>query len=218
MKVKNRMSKNPYCISKNTSISKALEIMSQYKFHRIPVVDDDNKLIGLLTEGTIAANTPSNATSLSIYELNYLISKTKTEEIMIKNVITAEPDMLLEEAALLMRNNDISCLVVIDDERHVVGIITQNDIFDAFIDVFGYYRNGMRYEIKVKEDVPGVLNKITQIFYDHNGNILDLTVFKTDEIVDIIVLASGVDDEEVKKTLEEAGFEVTVSENQHTIK
>jgi len=217
MIVKNRMSKNPYCISKNTNISKALEIMSQYKFHRIPVVDDDNKLIGLLTEGTIAANTPSTATSLSMYELNYLISKTKTADIMLKKVITATPDMLLEEAALLMRNNDIGCLVVVDDNKHVEGIITQNDIFDAFIDVLGYYRSGIRYNIKVSNDVPGVLNKITKIFYDNNGNILDLTVFRTGDIVDIIVIASDHNEKAVQEALDLAGFETLVGKNKHTI-
>jgi acetoin utilization protein AcuB len=217
MKVKNRMSKNPYCISKNTSISKALEIMSQYKFHRIPVVDDDNKLMGLLTEGTIAANTPSTATSFSMYELNYLISKTKTEDIMLKKVVTATPDMLLEEAALLMRNNDIGCLVVVDEDKHVEGIITQNDIFEAFIDVLGYYRNGTRYNIKVSNDVPGVLNKITKIFYDNNGNILDLTVFKTGEIVDIIVIAGEHDEKAVAEALKKEDFVYTIVKNQHTI-
>jgi len=218
MYVENKMSLNPYCIDKDTSVSKALEIMSQYKFHRIPVVDKDNKLLGLITEGTIAENTPSTATSLSIYEVNYLISKSKVEDIMIRKVVTGKKTMLLEEAALLMRNNDIGCLVIVDDENTVEGIITQNDIFDAFIQVLGYYRKGMRYEIKVSTDIPGVLNKITNIFYENGANILDLTVFKNNDDVDIIVLAQDVDDKKIVQAILDEGYFCKAVLNEHMIK
>ena len=74
MYVKDHMTKNPYCITSDTSISKSLEIMDQHGFHRLPVIDGNGKLIGLVTEGLISENSGSNRTSLSIYELNYLIT------------------------------------------------------------------------------------------------------------------------------------------------
>ena len=73
MYVRNRMTANPYCISKDTSISTALDMMAEGNFHRLPVVDG-KRLLGLVTEGLISEHTPSKATSLSIYELNYLLS------------------------------------------------------------------------------------------------------------------------------------------------
>ena len=93
MYVRNRMTANPYCISKDTAISTALDIMAEHGFHRLPVVEGKH-LVGLVTEGVISEHSPSKATSLSIYELNYLLSKTKCEDVMIKNVITISPDVL----------------------------------------------------------------------------------------------------------------------------
>ena len=134
MYIKDQMTRNPYCISPKTTISKALEIMSVNSFHRLPVVDSDYNLLGLITAGMISDKTPSKATSLSIYELNYLLSRTSVEEIMEKDVKTINPDALLEEAASKMRLYDISCLPVVENDK-VVGIITHNDIFKAFIDL-----------------------------------------------------------------------------------
>jgi len=217
MFINDYMSKNPYCITKDTTVSKALEIMSQYNFRRIPVVDENKVLIGLVTESTISENTPSNATSLSIYELNYLISKTKVEDIMVRKVNTVKKEMLLEEAALMMRNNNVQSLVVVDDDLKVEGIITQNDIFDAFIDILGYYRKGIRFEIKIKEDSVGVLNKITNIFYVNNANILDVTVFHNSNIIDVVILASTNDPDLVLSELEKNGYKASAELNEHVI-
>lgn len=206
MYVKDRMTANPYCINKDTTISTALDIMSDRNFHRIPVVDG-KRLVGLVTEGTIAENTPSKATSLSIYELNYLLSKNKVDAVMIKNVITVNPDALLEEAAVLMRKNDIGCLVVTEKEE-VVGIITQNDIFEAFIDLLGYYEEGTRYVIKIKEDKTGVLAKITECFFDSHAHITNLAVYHREQIIDVVIRARNVVPDEMKKKLTESGFEV----------
>ena len=134
MYVRNRMTANPYCISKDTSISTALDVMAEHGFHRLPVVEGKH-LVGLVTEGVIAEHSPSKATSLSIYELNYLLSKTKCDSVMIKNVITISPDVLLEEAAVVMRKNKVGCLVVVENDE-VVGIITHNDIFDSFVELY----------------------------------------------------------------------------------
>lgn len=174
MLVKDRMTANPYCIRKDTSISAALDLMAERDFHRIPVVDGQ-ELVGLVTEGTIAENTPSKATSLSVYELNYLLAKSTVESVMIKDVVTIHPDALLEEAAVLMRQHDIGCLVVTEG-RKVVGIITQNDIFEAFIDLLGYYEEGSRYVIQIAEDKPGVLADLTGLFFDETAQITNLAV------------------------------------------
>ena len=112
MYVKDIMVTSITTTSKDTSVSKALDIMQSNNFHRLPVVDDNNYLIGLLTESIIAKNTPNDASSLSIYELNYLLNKLKVEDVMIKEVHTIHPDSLLEEAAVKLRSHDIGCLPV----------------------------------------------------------------------------------------------------------
>lgn len=206
MYVKDRMTPNPYCISKDTAISTALDIMADRNFHRIPVVDG-KKLVGLVTEGTIAENTPSKATSLSIYELNYLLSKNKVDSVMIRDVVTIAPSALLEEAAVLMRKNDIGCLVVVENNE-VVGIITQNDIFEAFVDLLGYYEEGTRYVIEVSEDKPGVLAELTGCFFSSNAHITNLAVYHRSEIIDVVIRARNVDSTIMKETLREKGFKV----------
>ena len=131
MYVKDRMVKDPVCIGPETKISEALSKMTD--FHRMPVVDEQHHLIGLVSAGMIEESTATKTTSLSIYELNYLLHKMSVEEIMIRDVVTISPDALLEEAAVTMRKNNVGCLPVVDPEGKVIGIITHNDIFEAFI-------------------------------------------------------------------------------------
>ncbi len=211
MYVKDWMTKDPYCISKDTSISAALDIMQDRDFHRIPIVEG-KKLVGLVTEGTIAEHTPSKATSLSMHELNYLLSKNKVDAVMIKNVITISPDALLEEAAVLMRKHTIGCLVVVEKDE-VVGIITQNDIFEAFIDLMGYYREGQRYVIEIEEDKPGVLAKIGQCFSDESISISNLAVYHRPDRIEVVVLANGNNGDKMKQVLTDKGYKVVSVHN-----
>ncbi len=211
MFIKDRMTSNPYCINQDTSISNALDIMESNSFHRLPVVEN-GKLIGLITESTIENNTPGQATSLSIYELNYLLSKTSVKEIMIKDVITISKDALIEEAAVLMRKQNIGCLVVVDEDNLVIGIITRNDILDAFIDLLGYNRKGNRFVIYDVEDKPGAFHKITELFYNLGANIYNLGVYHQNNQVDVVAIVKGDDPKLLKLKLEELGYVVSVSE------
>jgi acetoin utilization protein AcuB len=95
MYVKDHMTPNPYTITKDVVISKAVEIMRKNHFHRLPVVDEQGKLIGLVTGGLVEEKSGASSTSLSIYELNYLLSKTKVQDIMIKHVTTITQDLFV---------------------------------------------------------------------------------------------------------------------------
>ena len=208
MYVKDSMSINPYCVSPDTSVSKALDIMSMNNFHRLPVVDEEGNLLGLVTEGIIAESSPSKATSLSIHEINYLLSKATVESIMIKDVMTISPDSLLEEAALKIRKNQIGCLPVLLNKK-VVGIITGNDLFDALVNLLGYKVKGSRYVIKVDEDKAGVIAKITTCFANNNINIENVSTFRGERGIEIIVVTSDENFEVMKSKLTEEGFNVT---------
>ncbi|MBQ1740655.1 MAG: CBS domain-containing protein [Erysipelotrichaceae bacterium] len=142
MYVKDNMVSGPITIGPDQSVSEAIDLMSENGLHRLPVVDKNGKLAGLITEGVITSNTPNNATSLSVFELNYLLNKLTIKDIMIKDVITIGKDALLEEAATILRKNDIGCLPVVDEDNTLIGIITHNDIFTAFIDLLGYNHVG----------------------------------------------------------------------------
>ena len=207
MYVKDNMIPGPITIKADQSVSEAVDLMSENKLHRLPVVDDQGKLIGLVTESVISRNTPNSASSLSVFELNYLLNKLKISDIMIKDVITIGKDALLEEAATILRKYDIGCLPVTEEDSRLIGIITHNDIFTAFIDLLGYNHNGMRYVISITEDKPGVLEDICRIFKEEDISISNLAVYNNTRGIEVVVIAKGYDDITLK--LKDAGYNVT---------
>ena len=209
MYIKDHMTKNPVTVTGDVSLSKATEIMGQGKFHRLPVVDGDGKLIGLVTGGLVEESSGARNTSLSIYELNYLLNRTKVSDIMIRDVVSIGPDEFLEEAALRMENNEISALPVVDQDNKVIGIITEKDIFKAFVDLMGYTIQGTRFVLKV-EDRPGEFAKICKLFADEDANLEGIAVYHNEERgVECVIKATGeVSVEKMQKVLEDAGFEL----------
>ena len=175
MYVKNRMTSDVVTISSDASIATAFQLMMEKKCSQLPVVDG-HKIVGLVTEKLLTEVSPSKATTLSIYELNYLLSKTKVKDIMKSNIITVEPDILLEEAAVLMRNHDINSLPVVENTSHLVGIITKIDIFDAFIELIGVNDAGTRIALEVKDEL-GTIAEICQIIKGHGININHISNF-----------------------------------------
>ena len=151
MYVRNRMTINPITVTPDTTIATALEIMREKNINRIPVVKD-GKLVGIITERKLMEVSPSSATSLSIFEINYLLAKTKVEQVMTKKVVTVAPDDLLEIAALKMRDNKVGGLPVVENGK-VVGIITESNIFDAFIEIMGFRERGSRISILIQEEI-----------------------------------------------------------------
>ena len=168
MAVKDFMTRKVVYISPDTTIAHAADIMRDQKLHRLPVIEND-KLVGLVTEGTIAEASPSKATSLSIYEMNYLLNKTKVRDVMIHDVVTISQYASLEDATYLMLKNKIGILPVVDNEQ-VYGIITDRDIFKAFLEVSGYGEKGVRMRF-VTEDEVGVLSHIIALLVEENLNI-----------------------------------------------
>ena len=211
MYVKDAMTKDPYCISRETKLSQALDIMNDNNFHRIPVVDKDNNLLGLITEGTILETIPTKSTSLSKHELNYLYDKASVDLLMIKNVKTIAPGDVLEDAITKMRTNHVGCLVVTEGEK-VVGIITDNDIFDTFLELLGYNVSGARYVISVNEDHYGILEKVAKVFSEEKVNITNISNYHGPRGIEIIVIAEGKDVDRMKQCLEETGYKVTEAE------
>ncbi|MEF2782554.1 CBS and ACT domain-containing protein [Erysipelotrichaceae bacterium HCN-30851] len=207
MYVKNRMTSNPICIDVNSKISEVVDIMNEKGLHRIPVVSG-KKLVGLVTEGMISKNGATKATSLSIFELNYLLSKTSVDAIMIRDVITIHEDRFLEDAALMMFKHDIGCLPVVNDANDVVGILTTNDVLSAFLDILGYRESGSRVCIEVKDEL-GTIGKISEIFVRNNCNITHLGVYSQHNgYADMIIRIDTFQTDALAKDLEENGYKV----------
>ena len=202
MAVKDFMTRKVVYISPDTTVAHAADIMREQGLHRLPVIEND-KLVGLVTEGTIAEASPSKATSLSIYEMNYLLNKTKIKDVMIRKVITVSQYASLEDATYLMLKNKVGILPVVDNEQ-VYGVITDRDIFKAFLEVSGYGEEGVRARF-VTEDEVGVLEHIIRLLVEENLNISNtVNIPRKDGKVVIEVQIDGkVDLESLKKKFED---------------
>lgn len=208
MYVKDHMTPNPITVGPEATLSECLEIMGKNKFHRLPVIQG-NTLVGLITEGLINDNSGKSSTSLSIYELNYLLGRTSAKDIMIKEVKTVSPDAWIEEAAEIMVENGINVLPVVDSGNKVVGIVTEKDLFKAFLNVMGYRHKGTRFVIKL-QDVPGEFEKVCHLFGQENANIENIGVYHSEQrAAETIIRATGeVSVERMTEILVDAGFEV----------
>lgn len=117
----------------DASYQEAFKLMHDRKIRRIPVVDHQQRLIGIISERDLLHAAPSPATSLSIWEMNYLLWKLNVGDLMTKQVFVVDPDTAIEDAAQLMLEHKIGGLPVVDADEHVVGVITETDIFKAFV-------------------------------------------------------------------------------------
>ena len=207
MYVKDNMVSSPVTIRPEQSVSEAVDLMSENNLHRLPVVDGNGKLVGLVTESLITSNTPNNATSLSVFELNYLLNKLSIADIMIKDVKTISQDEFVEIAAQKMLDNEISCLPVVDEKDKVIGIITDKDIFQAFIELLGHKKQGTRF-IFAATDTPGEFAPIAKLFGDNDANLESLAVYHTPgRGAEIVVKASGeISVEDMAQILVDAGY------------
>ncbi len=186
MYVRNSMTSNPYTVGPDATIAETLELMREKKVHRVPVLEH-GKLVGIITERRLLEVSPSPATTLSVFEINYLLAKTKVGTLMTKDVVTVAPGTLLEEAARLMRDRDVGALPVLEGGK-LVGIITESDLFDAFLEILGFRSRGTRIAVEVEDDRPGLLADIARIIADRGVNILNVATFRSEVIFKVNTL------------------------------
>lgn len=132
-RVREWMTPDPIAIDEKTPLPEAHQMMKRRRIRRLPVVDKAGRLVGIITRGDVREASPSNATSLSIYEIHYLISQLTVDHIMTRNPKTVTPDTPIKDAARLMLDHKISGLPVVEGDK-LVGIITESDIFRGLID------------------------------------------------------------------------------------
>jgi acetoin utilization protein AcuB len=178
MKVRNFMKKDVITVDFNTPIRAALEIMKQNKIKRLPVTKS-GKFVGLITRAMIRDASPSEATSLSIYELNYIISKMIVGNIMVKKPITISPDLPVEEAIRLGKEHGIGGFPVIENGE-LVGIITESDIVWVVSNALGLgEKDSRRITINAKGKRFGYLRELVEVLDSNNIPILSLLSIPT---------------------------------------
>jgi acetoin utilization protein AcuB len=204
MFVRNRMTAPAITVTPETPFQEALKLMQERHFRRLPIVDRAGKLLGMVSERDLLHASPSPATSLSVWEMNYLLSKLTVEQLMTKkNVVTVSPDQPVEEAARLMVEHTIGGLPVVDQDRRVVGVITETDIFKAFVEMLGSGQPGVRLMLSVPAG-KGTLARLAKAIADLGGNILSVGTFATDETghASLLIKVADVSMQQLVDTLE----------------
>lgn len=203
MYVSDIMATNVVTIPSSTSIADAKRIMQAHRIRRLPVVDK-GKLVGIVTERRLESVSPSKATSLTVWELSYLLDKTTVKEIMERDVVTVSPDMSAEEALSLAQSHRVGAAVVVDDGK-VVGIVTTNDFFYRIVNpVLGLGLPGTRIEViggGETKPLAGIVATVNELG-------LDITTLHIEQLPgakkkDLCVHVSTEDTKEVNKLLAE---------------
>ncbi len=201
MLVGERMSKPVITISPDMPITEAVNLFKKEHIRRAPVVKD-GKLVGIVTEGNLMNASPSAATTLSIWEMNYLLSKIKVSEVMTKNVMTVTEDTPIEQAARIMADNKIGGLPVMRDS-YVVGIMTETDLFKLFLELMGAREMGVRVTALLT-DKPGTLAELSNAIASLKGNVVAFGVFTGEDSSNKMVTfkVQGLDLEQVKQAID----------------
>lgn len=208
MLVQERMTHNPITIRDDTSMYDALKIMRENKVRRLPVLDKNGKLVGIVSEKDLLYASPSPVTSLSVWEISYLTSKITVRELMTKEVITICEDCPMEEAARIMVDNKIGGLPVVRGDT-VVGIITETDLFKIFLELLGAREQGTRFTLLVPER-KGMLADLTESVAQMGGNIVALGTFLGEDPTNrlITIKVQDVDKDELWPRLQELGIKL----------
>jgi len=175
MLVHERMTSNPITVNPETSFQDALQLLRDKKIRRLPVVDKSGRLVGIVVEKDLLYASPSPATTLSVFEMHYLLSKLLVKDVMTKSVIAVGEDCPLEEAARIMVDKKIGSLPIVRDHK-LVGIITETDIFRTMAEALGGRAKGLRVTIRVPEQ-KGELALVTNEVVKLGGNIVSLATF-----------------------------------------
>ena len=179
MIVKDVMTKNPLYIAPDASVTDAKALMRKEKIGKLPVLDRDNRLVGIITKNDLLKVGPSSATTLDMYEIGYLLSKLTVEKVMTRKVIVTSPSEVVEEAARIMVDEEIGCLPVMNDAL-LVGIVTESDLFRVFINMFGARHSGLRATF-ILDEKTGQLAKVTQQIALFGGNIVSTVTSDADD-------------------------------------
>jgi len=200
MLVGERMSRPVISVSPDTPIHDVLVMFKKEHIRRAPVMKD-GKLVGIISQGDLLNASPSPVSTLSVWEMNYLLSKVTVKRVMSKKVTTVDVDTPIEEAARIMADTKIGGMPVMNNGK-VVGMITETDLFKVFLELMGARDKGIRVTATV-EDKPGELAKVTKAIADAGGNFVSFGFFSGQDASTKVLTfkVEGIKKDDLKKVL-----------------
>jgi len=211
MLVKNWMSKTVVTVDENDSMQDAMKLLKDHDIKMLPVLKK-GKLVGVVTDRDLKEASASDATTLEVHELLYLVSKIKVKDIMSKNPITVPFDFTVEETAEILLRNKISGAPVVDEDGHVVGVITKEDLFQVLIALTGVGKRGIQFAFQL-EDRPGSIKEVADIIRNYGGRMV--SILSTYERVPkgfrkVYIRMFGVDRPKLSKLKKELSLKATI--------
>jgi len=180
MLIKDWFTSDVITVGMDKAIFEVSNLMKEKGVRCLPVLNQKGLLEGIVTDLDLCRASPSRATTLDVFELNYLLSKVKVSAIMTKKVITVKKDHSIEFAAALMLENKISHLPVVDDGGGIVGIVSQTDIFKALVEISGVYEDGLQFAFSL-DDRPGSIKEVSDVIRAYGGRLVSVFTHVDDE-------------------------------------
>ena len=199
MTVSKNMTINPVTTTPDMGVFEAFELMKNEGVQRLPVLDNDGNLVGIISEKNITSAAADR--EVSIVEFALLLSKIKVGDVMTKEVITVSIDDPVELAARKMSDNDISILPVVDNNGKLVGVVSRSDLFRLLLELFGTRHYGIRVTFRIK-DQKGVIAKLAIALEKIGANIVSIGNLDSDQGYSTIIMKiNGVEESLIKDTL-----------------
>lgn len=205
MLVANWMTKDVVTITPDRSMMKCSKLMKDKSISRVPVVDEDGRIVGIVSDRDIKDASPSKATTLDMHELYYLLSEIKIGDIMTKKVMTIKMAETVEKVAVIMLENSFGGLPVVDDDNKVVGIITDTDIFKVLVEITGVYEGGAQVCLHIPT-ASGSLAPIINFLKDQGARVMSILTQNVPEDVptkDVFIRIRDMDKPEFKRLQKE---------------
>lgn len=187
MLVKDQMTPQPVCGYPEMPVTEAQQLMQEHQIRHLPILDEDKRLVGLITQRALMNAVPADLSKFSPFVVNYVLAKLKARNIMVKDVVTIGEGIPIEEAARVMADRKIGCLPVMRDNE-LVGIISDNDLFNIMVGLLGARRAGVRITVH-QPDRAGEVARLTRAIAEKGGY---LSVFVTYPTADPATWASVV--------------------------
>jgi acetoin utilization protein AcuB len=196
------MTLEPVTVTPDATFPECFSLLREKKIRHLPVVDKKGKLIGVLARTDLLHASPSRATTLSVFEMNFLLANLHVQEVMSTPPVTVSEDAPLEEAARVMVQEKIGCLPVMRDGE-LVGLITETDIFQTFVEILGGEEASLRITVRVP-DVRGELARLAGVIAGLGGNICSVALFRGEDPAHVFLTfrLEGVEEEVLVPAIE----------------
>ena len=173
MLIRDWMTTDVITATPETSMLKVSKMMKEYDIRRVPVVDAQNKVVGIVSDRDVKDASPSKATTLDMYEMHYLLAELKAKDIMTPRPFTVKPTDTVEKAAMLMLDNKFGGLPVVEESGRLVGIISDQDVFKALVSITGVREGGIQLGIEIANQ-PGAMKPVFDLLRAHGARILSV--------------------------------------------